>query len=280
MSLNDAITAASSGNSAGRYRTFTCFARLPPEIRKSVWKFSAFIPRNIDLRVGFMQFIQLNGTVIDEAHYFYSTVPPPAILHTCREARLEGLKVYKLRFGARSSSSRRNRPTFTISFEPRIYLNRQTDRICIVDQGDYKARGLGVYCDLAEQVRDSNLAHLAINMRRSSWEFYFHEFAIFLRLIFVHTWKNVNEYIIFESHQTPDPFQSVLEFEDIDETYLHSTRLLDIKRWFDQEIENIKEGTRKQHIVGWGIPEEVVDAWIRDHDWWKVRMCRSVWNDF
>jgi hypothetical protein len=67
--------------------TFTVFPKLPVELRFKIWKLA--LPGT---RVVAINFDYESETITSSARI-------PAALHTCRESRLEALKVYKLTFG-------------------------------------------------------------------------------------------------------------------------------------------------------------------------------------
>ncbi|KAH7399926.1 hypothetical protein BKA64DRAFT_670728 [Cadophora sp. MPI-SDFR-AT-0126] len=112
-------------------RAFTCFPRLPPELRLIVWEQVCCQTRNVPLRAVSMDFTRLVVSSSTEGVFRYSTnLPPPSVLSTCRESRDSGLKHYTLLF----------RTTFDIGHgimvraPARIYINADSDRICPVGE--------------------------------------------------------------------------------------------------------------------------------------------------
>ncbi|PMD42163.1 hypothetical protein L207DRAFT_527107 [Hyaloscypha variabilis F] len=73
---------------------FTCFWRLPPELRLIIWEHAAKAKRTITIRHN-----QPRGpwTRLKAAH---NAEIVPRILHVCKEARIVGLKFYKLSLSA------------------------------------------------------------------------------------------------------------------------------------------------------------------------------------
>ncbi|KAE8441105.1 hypothetical protein EG329_005872 [Mollisiaceae sp. DMI_Dod_QoI] len=73
---------------------FHSFPKLPTELRLKVWRYHMEVPRILEMNLG------RHGSWIDG--YTWARVTrkgrqPPAILHTCREARKEAKEVYELR---------------------------------------------------------------------------------------------------------------------------------------------------------------------------------------
>jgi len=109
---------------------FTCFPKLPLELRQKIWKEACYIPRVIDLWG-----VWLDGTMtigersIWRTHMWKSYNAVPSILYTSHEARNIGLKHYSLDFGTRI---RRPLGPVTIKLEiaPKIYVNWACDVIC------------------------------------------------------------------------------------------------------------------------------------------------------
>ncbi|CZR55528.1 uncharacterized protein PAC_05416 [Phialocephala subalpina] len=72
------------------FNTFTLFLKLPAEIQLNVWKFAAKPePRDIQVTLS-----KETINAVDKG-YLKAITPPPAILHTCHDARVAGLKTYK-----------------------------------------------------------------------------------------------------------------------------------------------------------------------------------------
>ncbi|PMD31557.1 hypothetical protein L207DRAFT_537025 [Hyaloscypha variabilis F] len=80
--------------------------------------------------------------------FYYTACSHPAVLHTCHESRVEGLKNYTLDFGVEDISSF---PSSTFKSQPRTYVNWKVDRLCLVAPADFADSKK--YGDLYEFVR-------------------------------------------------------------------------------------------------------------------------------
>ncbi|KAI5868643.1 hypothetical protein GGS23DRAFT_546507 [Durotheca rogersii] len=83
--------------------SFTLFSWLPAELRLEIWRLTCH-PRVVEVLYDV------------ESDQCLSSTPPPAVLHVCRESRLEALRVYRPSFGTRSR-------------EPRIYFCPDRDTL-------------------------------------------------------------------------------------------------------------------------------------------------------
>src|SRR6187402_1897009 len=70
---------------------FTLFANLPIELRHKIWKLASFYSRRIKLFSGYQIWLAAN-----HSHHVEGQSKVPAILHTSKEARAEGLRYYSL----------------------------------------------------------------------------------------------------------------------------------------------------------------------------------------
>lgn len=79
---------------------FHLFQFLPNELRLQIWRVALSIPRNVNVacNTGILQ-----RGVPRSARSFTSSERPPALLHVCRESRLEALRIYKPSFQTVSS---------------------------------------------------------------------------------------------------------------------------------------------------------------------------------
>jgi len=119
-------------------RTFTCFPRLPAELRMKVWKYASHVTRNIDISTRILYLSsEPQGKGAAPSYYYTSSCPPPSILHVCKESRTEAMIYYQLDFESsenvwnRSGTSRF--PPVYIATPPSIYINWQVDRVCLMD---------------------------------------------------------------------------------------------------------------------------------------------------
>jgi 2EXR family len=147
---------------------FTRFPDLPIEIRFKVWKLACFVTRNVDIATGTVgiTFGEEDGTAA-RPHYYRSRCLPPALLHVCKESRQEGLKYYKLDFGVdyKVPASGRPIPELTVSSPPRIYINWETHRLCVM-LPMYIDDSVNDVCrriEIRDKCFDNGLRHLATN---------------------------------------------------------------------------------------------------------------------
>ena len=87
--------------------TFTCFSKLPKELRLAVWKLT-FIPRKVEIQ-------GTNGN----RNEFISTATSPAALMVCRESRSFASRFYALCFGS-------------VWYPPKVRFNTELDTLCII----------------------------------------------------------------------------------------------------------------------------------------------------
>ncbi|TVY88621.1 hypothetical protein LAWI1_G004044 [Lachnellula willkommii] len=73
---------------------FTAFPRLPIELRFKIWENASMATRTLELMYCFTK------------QRFSAFQPVPAVLHTCREARQAGKRIYFLSFGSAKSPPR------------------------------------------------------------------------------------------------------------------------------------------------------------------------------
>jgi len=78
----------SSSSDAQSTPTFTIFPRLPIELRFKVWENASMATRTLEL------------VYLINDRRFYTLQPVPAVLHTCRESRRVGKRIYHLSFGS------------------------------------------------------------------------------------------------------------------------------------------------------------------------------------
>ncbi|KAE9366563.1 hypothetical protein N431DRAFT_471609 [Stipitochalara longipes BDJ] len=98
--------------------------KLPKEIQLNIWKEAAFETRNVGVWVGLVNFGHLHdGNGEDNPYLFVTNISHPAILHTSRDSRREGLKIYQLTLGSKCQANGPNLPPFKITFPARTYVN-------------------------------------------------------------------------------------------------------------------------------------------------------------
>lgn len=113
---------------------FTCFKKLPLELRRKIWKYACCVSRLIDLwavpvytansEEWFLDNFGSVGPLVFKSHS-----RPPAVLHTSKESRAIGLESYSLEFGD-EMKRQINGATFKVSIPNTIYVNWQSDIIC------------------------------------------------------------------------------------------------------------------------------------------------------
>ncbi|KAE8446285.1 hypothetical protein EG329_012371 [Mollisiaceae sp. DMI_Dod_QoI] len=114
-------------------KEFTCFPKLPIELRREIWMWACFHTRDVHLGTMCRSARSLPASLpvpigIDTYRYYISRTPCPSILRTNQESRAEGLRWYALDFEVRIETDLYNFLVF-----PRIYVNWAADRICIDD---------------------------------------------------------------------------------------------------------------------------------------------------
>lgn len=126
-------------------RTFTCFPRMPLELRLEIWRLASCVPRTVDVWTATDDFSDCRNiftfqrTESPKPSIYYTANAVPGILHTSREAREIGLQSYILDLGNHFETS----PTLAPHFEvrrillrlevvvpPQIYINWKYDIIC------------------------------------------------------------------------------------------------------------------------------------------------------
>jgi hypothetical protein len=111
---------------------FHCFPKLPNELRLRVWNYVCFRPRYIDLftRSTSYRFPELNLKDWVPFQYLSHSLPP-ALLHACKESRIEGLKHYELDFGT-SQVAHAGAVKAAVTCDPRIYIHWGIDIPCLI----------------------------------------------------------------------------------------------------------------------------------------------------
>ncbi|KAE9366645.1 hypothetical protein N431DRAFT_515140 [Stipitochalara longipes BDJ] len=124
---------------AGEPENFTCFPKLPPELRIKIWCYACSITRNADLWVKWLSYDDFNCSH-NLPYYWYSSCAVPAILHANKESRAEGLKHYELSFATNQmvKSCRRigvecKEYPMVVYTPARIYFTWENDRLCLLD---------------------------------------------------------------------------------------------------------------------------------------------------
>lgn len=160
MSISSSTNATESDGGLKDLKSFTCFLRLPREIRLQIWEEIAKDPRNVDIWVCATQDKTRNEESRRQAQYrFVTSQPPPALLHVNREARDISLQFYCLDFGTTGGSS-------DPRCSPHIYVNFGNDIICPL--GVYQTAPRDDFCS-------HPIRHLAINVYEQSGLYLLHD---------------------------------------------------------------------------------------------------------
>jgi hypothetical protein len=240
---------------------FLCFPKLPKEIQFKIWKEAAFETRNVGVwvvRVDFGGFHDENDD--HDPYYFRTNVGPPAILHTCKESRSEGLKFYQLSLGTVFEVEERRHAPFTVTFPPRTYINWNGDRICMMlpwSEGDYQT-----HLELLSQAENNNLKLIALNTFGST-----SRYSNVNRLIehAVHAFHPV-ELTLFDIGSGLDIMRSRFTF-DVDHTKSHN-----MKWTRSRLVKSIK--SYKSTEVGKGAGAANAEG---DVDWQlEIHLCRVL----
>jgi hypothetical protein len=155
--------------------TFTCFPKLPIELRLKIWKEASSVPRRICvyIRVLAQPFEEDDSDGEDEdndgeddltftSFIYLATWPHLPVLRTSRESRIESLKHYKLAFGV--EKKKRTRPSITLSSPANTYINGKADRICLSNTYVLKPADTNYFCDFVGLHKQHSLRSLTINV--------------------------------------------------------------------------------------------------------------------
>jgi len=134
-------------------RMFTCFPRLPLEIRNMIWEEAANLPRNLDIwtiPTGNASYSEEDeyGSLVRKEFSFYqykTRQPHPGVLLATKESRAATHKHFQwsLQMDAREAPV-----DFTITTYPNVLRNFKADRIC--PMGRYtEDSALNLWCDEA-----------------------------------------------------------------------------------------------------------------------------------
>ena len=205
-------------------RTFTCFPKLPVELRLKIWGYASSVTRNVDIWARSLD-IEIRYS-FQRTLYFYSSLPPPAVLHVNSESRCESLKYYDLDFGTYFTFKHADSAPFTISSPCRVYFNWNTDRLCLVNLSELENKRAvrevsSQLTDYHRVCQERGLRYFAINIAHSSLPSFVEEGRIEAKTFLKHIPRELNleEVVLFECHQLVDSDSlkiTRLEFEDLD----------------------------------------------------------------
>lgn len=136
---------------------------------------ASFVQRNISVWIKTLGELQVRThSTFDyitnesfESHEFITNTGPPSMLSVCQESRAVSLTHYQLAFGTLYQFF-----NLKISTTPRIYVNWNCDRICLLSPHQfksYKSRSLETFIKICNE---NSLRYLAINVLRDQhWPF-------------------------------------------------------------------------------------------------------------
>jgi len=121
---------ADTSKSTGK--TFTCFPNLPAELRETIWKYCANLPRNLDVWIVYMENASYSWRMgRQERNYrtfkFFTTQPLPGVFLASKESHAVAAQYYHLGFSTRRCHGNILLPQMT---SPRILVNFSADRAC------------------------------------------------------------------------------------------------------------------------------------------------------
>ncbi|KUJ11475.1 uncharacterized protein LY89DRAFT_226161 [Mollisia scopiformis] len=111
--------------------TFTCFPRLPPEIRIAIWEKVANLPRNLDIwapKTGEVTYsAEVHGAPTDKwlETFQYTTTQFPGCLLANQESRSATCKYFELSFEVGYQQD-----SLMFFYQPEIMSNVTMDRVC------------------------------------------------------------------------------------------------------------------------------------------------------
>jgi 2EXR family len=151
--------------------TFTCFGKLPIELRFKIWKEASNATRNIcvfpmDVKwIHNLGYCTVKGHELDyddelEPFSYESSDSPPPVLHTCQESRAEGLKYYSLEFGMEWKF---RKSSLTVSIVPKTYINWQVDRLCFPDFAAFRDPEEDRFRHIFQLCKTKGLKYMAVN---------------------------------------------------------------------------------------------------------------------
>ncbi|KAF4631110.1 hypothetical protein G7Y89_g7021 [Cudoniella acicularis] len=141
---------------------FPIFGRLPPELRRMVWKAACFHQRNVDITASYLRhqlYYNWDESYYFDVYYYLSLSSPPAVLQVNKESRSEGLKWYSLDFGTQPTISD---PKY--SSPAHVYINWKVDRICLLNRGLLRSVHDYAGIDFQERCTRNKLRFLACNL--------------------------------------------------------------------------------------------------------------------
>ncbi|CAD6442176.1 e52af8c4-b0a7-4ea3-8be9-257d2d09ee86 [Sclerotinia trifoliorum] len=111
--------------------TFTCFGKLPMELRILIWGMACEQRRNVSIELN--PSYKQGDLAPDQRRNGYictSNTPHPSVFYACKASREEAFKHYSLLFREKLFS-----PRFSIEIQPRIWCNLKADTLCLKSFG-------------------------------------------------------------------------------------------------------------------------------------------------
>ncbi|TGO77720.1 hypothetical protein BELL_0094g00220 [Botrytis elliptica] len=140
--------------------TFTLFPKLLPELRSKIWELEIFNnPRNIFIGKHQPSENQEGHPRWSEHFGYMCTSDVPAVLHTCTEARTEGLKYYKLLEWVPEILKGKKRLVEKPEHPARTYINWKVDRIVICNVERFWTHSLRISNNAVEKVQNFKKLH-------------------------------------------------------------------------------------------------------------------------
>jgi len=137
--------------------TFTCFPKLPIELRLRIWDYCHF-PRIVDVTVCRVFDGLRDRYSVDSPTKYASSCRPPTVLSVCKESRRNALQHYDLEFGTTFKQG-----ILTVTTVPHVYISPRHDTLCFI--AGYVANN--TFLDLADrfQQKDQRLRTVAVELR-------------------------------------------------------------------------------------------------------------------
>lgn len=114
---------------------FTCFPKLPRELRDKIWDEACCVTRVLDIHTVFAVSEQIGMAffdMVDDApiQFWTTRQRAPSLMHTCQEARSIGLQHYVVAFGTEFDDENDSGVIVKITSPPSIYVNWDYDIVC------------------------------------------------------------------------------------------------------------------------------------------------------
>ena len=130
---------------AVRLDQFTLFPKLPPELRRKIWKEACFEPRIVEVDISIYPTIL---TALSVDCDYETQTPTPAILHVCSESRQIGLKHYDRIFRRASFFNAKDLK------EHIIYVNFEQDTVHL-SLGQQQVEGREIHALMAALIQQN-----------------------------------------------------------------------------------------------------------------------------